>query len=160
MPIFLYLKLAAIAGLLAWGAFGHWKASSIARDWESAKVAQANSYIRGVEKLHEDHDAKLAERERTIHATAKQLELERARRATDVVVADSVRDLIAAAVARAKTGSTAPVAAGAAADGLGLVAEQCVKRIEELAGRARESLIAHRQCAAEYEVMRQKAAVK
>ena len=157
MPIFLYIKLALIAGLLAWGAWGHWKADRISKQWESAKSAQALAYVRGVDKIHEEHNVQLAERERTIHETAKQLELARTRGAAERAVAGSVRDLIAAAADRAKAGDAGAVASGAAIDGLRSVARQCVERLEEVAGRARESSIAHRQCVSEYEVMRVRA---
>lgn len=150
-----WVKLGAIAALVAWGAFGHWKASSIQAAWNVEKLAQANAYAKGLDKLHADHDAQLQDRERAINEGAKQLDKAKAVIAADSAVVRSLHDTIAAvrAAALANTGTVSP---GEAADRLGSVADGCLGRLEALAGRTREALARHRQCASEYEAMRQK----
>lgn len=154
--MFLCAKLVLLAGLLAWGGWGHWKADRIGRQWETEKTGQALAYIRDSEKIRADHAAQLAQREGAIHVAAKEIEAARTRTAAERVVVGSLRDILAATANRAKAGDTSALAAGAAVDRLTGVARECVERLEALAGRTRESLVAHRQCVAEYEVMRQR----
>lgn len=145
----------AMAAVVAWGGYGHFKADRIARQWANEKTAQALAYVRGVEKVNKDRDEMLAQRERVINEGAKELAKARARSAADRAALVGLRELTAAAdrVAAAEPGT---VAASAATAGLGSVARQCFDKLAELAERTRESLVAHRQCAAEFEAMRRK----
>lgn len=146
-----------LAGAIAWGGFGHWKASRVRDAWDTEKRTQAAAYAKGLDKVHEEHTAKLLKREEAIHEGSKQIELERVRADREHAVVVGLRDLIPAAV-RAAAGNAPSVAASAAAGGLGDVSRQCVGTVEEMARRTRAILIAHRQCAAEYEAMRQRKA--
>lgn len=141
-----------LAGALAWGAAGHWKASSAAQRLADERRAQAIAYTKGLEKVHEEHAAALAARERAIQDGSKQLEAARTRGAADRAVVGELRDLSAAAV-RAAAAGAGTVAASEAIRELGEAARQCFGRLEEVAGLAREGLAAHRQCAAEYRAM-------